>query len=200
MVIKGLFIPCPRWWALVFLIGVQAMPLPAQEFGPRQGLLLGSGAISPGFMLHRSMTNIYVSGHLEYFVDEAVSIRGRGAWYVDAQQEPALLRENSQLSAGPWFHTGKGRLDLHAGFEPGISFTSLVIGTGRHVDVPPGGRDREISHALLERRIAYQLAGCIKETETAPTPLPDDGQVGARDLAKSGAHCTVGGALRANTR
>jgi hypothetical protein len=131
MVIKGLFIPCPRWWALVFLIGVQAMPLPAQEFGPRQGLLLGSGAISPGFMLHRSMTNIYVSGHLEYFVDEAVSIRGRGAWYVDAQQEPALLRENSQLSAGPWFHTGKGRLDLHAGFEPGISFTSLVIGTGR---------------------------------------------------------------------
>lgn len=119
--------PIRRWsLGLLLFIGLHAVPVSAQEDGPRKGLLLGSGAISPGFMVQRPMTNIYVSGHLEYFLEEAVSIRGRGAWYVDAQQEPALLRENSQLSFGPWFHTGKGRLDLHAGLEPGISFTSLT--------------------------------------------------------------------------
>ncbi len=121
------------WWSMVpvLFICLQAMPLVAQDDGTRKGLLLGSGGISPGFMMQRPLTNIYVSGHLEYFLEEAVSFRGRGAWYVDAQQEPALLRENSQISFGPWLHTGKGRLDLHAGLEPGISFTSLVDARGR---------------------------------------------------------------------
>lgn len=116
---------------LLLVIALHVVPVAGQDVGPRQGLLLGSGAISPGFMVQQPVTNIYVSGQLAYFLEEAVSIQGRGAWYADAQQEPALLRENSQLSFGPWFHTGSGRLDLHAGLEPGISFTSLVDARAR---------------------------------------------------------------------
>jgi hypothetical protein len=105
----------------------------AQEPLPRKGLLLGSGAIAPGFMLQQPITNIYVVGRLEYFLEERVSIRGRAAWYVDAQQEYPLLAQNSQLSFGPYFHWGSHRLDVHVGLEPGISFTQPtppMIGLG----------------------------------------------------------------------
>lgn len=86
------------------------------------GLLRGSAAISPGFSLDRSMTNIYVNGKLEYFTDDRLSFRGESFWYIDSQRKPAFLAQNSQIAAGPFYHWGRGRLDAALGFEAGISF------------------------------------------------------------------------------
>jgi hypothetical protein len=85
------------------------------------GLLRASGAISPGFMLDAPVTNIYVNGKLEYFLEDRISFRGEGFWYVDSQQDPALMDQNSQITFGPFYHHGQGRADLALGFEAGLS-------------------------------------------------------------------------------
>jgi hypothetical protein len=92
----------------------------------RRGLIMASGAIDPGFMLHQPFTNIYVTGQLAWFAEERISFRGQGSWFVDSQQTPALLKRNDQLSAGVFYHFGKDRVDLNVGVEPGISFTQLT--------------------------------------------------------------------------
>ncbi len=85
------------------------------------GLLRGSAAISPGFMVHEQANNFYLSGKLEYFIDARISFRGEGFLFRGDQHEPALLAQNSQLAFGPFYHFAKGRSDLAFGFEPGLS-------------------------------------------------------------------------------
>ncbi len=85
------------------------------------GLLRASATISPGFMLHAPITNLYVNGRIEYFTNERTSFRGDSFWYIDAQQQKALLTQNSQFAFGPFYHVGSGRLDLALGFEAGLS-------------------------------------------------------------------------------
>lgn len=102
---------------------------PAQEEPPfiGKGLLRGSGAISPGFLLDASTTSIYVNGKLEYFVEDRISFRGEGFWYVDSQQEDSPIARNSQVAFGPFYHWIHGRLDLALGMEAGISLTQPGI-------------------------------------------------------------------------
>lgn len=111
------------------LAGLVGVASAAQEPMERAGLLLGSATIAPGLMVQHEITNIYLIGDLAYFVENDLSFRGRGTWYMDAQQDPALLAANSRISFGPWFHTGRGRLDLHAGFEPGVAFARPALPT-----------------------------------------------------------------------
>lgn len=85
------------------------------------GLLRASGAISPGFMLDAPVTNIYVNGKLEYFIEDRISFRGEGFWYIDSQQASSVMDQNSQVNFGPFHHFGQGRADLAIGFEAGLS-------------------------------------------------------------------------------
>lgn len=86
-------------------------------------MLKASATLSPGFMLGQSQNNIYVNGHLEYFAEERVSLRGDGFWFTGAQQKPQLLKENSTLLFGGLYHFHKNRLDLFAGLQTGMGFT-----------------------------------------------------------------------------
>lgn len=94
-----------------------------------KGLLRGSGAISPGFMMDASGTNIYLNGKLEYFAEDRLSFRGEGFWYQGSQQDDPLLARNNQITFGPFYHFVHGRLDASVGFEPGIS----IVQPGRPV-------------------------------------------------------------------
>ena len=98
--------------------------LVAQEARPwtERGLLRGSASICPGIPVNGEGTNIYVGGRLEYFLEDVVSIRGEGFWYIDNQQQDAFLAQNSQITFGPFYHIIKDRVDLAFGFEPGLSF------------------------------------------------------------------------------
>jgi hypothetical protein len=108
------------------LLGTSSIAHAQEElWTQRRGLITATGTITPGFLLQQPITNIYLSGHLEWFAEERISFRGRGSWFVDSQQDPALLRRNDQVSAGAYYHFGKDRLDIHAGLEPGISFAQL---------------------------------------------------------------------------
>jgi hypothetical protein len=90
-----------------------------------RGLVSAAASIGPGLMLDRPTTNIYVTGDWNLFIEDRISLRGQGSWFIDAQQDSSLLKQNSQLSFGPFYHWVKGRSDLSAGLMPGISLTQL---------------------------------------------------------------------------
>jgi hypothetical protein len=92
-----------------------------------KGLLKATSTISPGFMLSETRTNIYLAGELEYFVEERVSLRGDGFWYLGSQQNPDLLRQNSSVYWGAAYHFRKNRTDLFIGVQPGLSLTQMVV-------------------------------------------------------------------------
>ena len=88
-----------------------------------KNMLKASATLSPGYMLSETQTNIYVHGHLEYFAEEKVSLRGDGFWFTGAQQKPSLLKENSTLLFGGLYHFHKNRFDYFVGLQTGMSFT-----------------------------------------------------------------------------
>jgi len=88
-----------------------------------RGMLKGSATLAPGFMMAQTQTNIYVHGHLEYFPEEKVSLRGEGFWFTGAQQKPALLKENSSFLFGGLYHFHKNRFDYFIGLQTGMAFT-----------------------------------------------------------------------------
>lgn len=118
-----------------------AAAAPAQDTASWRGagLLRASAAISPGFMLDAPATDIYLNGKLEYFLEDRLSFRGEAFWYVDSQQDPAPLAQNSQLGFGPFLHLGRGRGDLALGFEAGLSLVqpALPVAEGAATGVNP---------------------------------------------------------------
>jgi len=88
-----------------------------------KSMLKGSATLAPGFMLAQAQNNIYVHGHLEYFPEEKVSLRGEAFWFTGAQQKPQLLNENSSFLFGGLYHFHKKRFDYFIGLQTGASFT-----------------------------------------------------------------------------
>jgi hypothetical protein len=88
-----------------------------------KGLLKATATISPGFMLNHPITNIYVSGELEYFLEKRISVRGDGLWYRDSQENIPLLKQNSLVYFGALYHFSKNKHDLFLGLQPGFSIT-----------------------------------------------------------------------------
>ena len=92
----------------------------AQENEPfvRRGLLKATATISPSFMLNRNINNIYVSGELEYFLENKISVRGDCFWYRDSQQDIPFLKQNSIIFFGALYHFSKKKHDLFIGIQP----------------------------------------------------------------------------------
>lgn len=111
--------------ALIALIQVVFLQLNAQELYIRQGLIKASATISPGKMLNRPTSTIYLSGFAEYHVEKNVSLRGETFWYVDgesANANPDLHFDRaSRTYFGVFYHLNKRNWDNYLGFQPGIS-------------------------------------------------------------------------------
>jgi len=84
----------------------------------RKGLLKATATISPSFMINRNINNIYVSGELEYFLENKISVRGDCFWYRDSQQDIPFLKENSMIFFGALYHFSKKKHDLFIGIQP----------------------------------------------------------------------------------
>src|SRR5688500_4741322 len=102
---------------ICFLLSVFTMCAQEKEFKTK-GMLKATSTISPGFMLGQTRTNIYLAGELEYFIEEKVSVRGDGFWYLGSQQNPDLLRQNSSVYWGAAYHIKKKRTDFFVGLQP----------------------------------------------------------------------------------
>src|ERR1035437_8544222 len=99
------------------------------------GLLKGTATISPAFMLNHPIENIYINGELEYFTESRISFRGDVYWFLNSQQKPALLNQNSFIVSGALYHFPKNNFDYFIGFQPGVS---LVQPNVVYVHAGPG--------------------------------------------------------------
>lgn len=118
--LKGLFM-----LSLVLLFGLQVQ---AQEDIVKQkhGMLKFTGGIEPGYMFSPRLLNLYLSGHLEYYLQERVSVRGDIYYFVDTQGGDAQLLANHGLFFGAAYHfLDKPVVDPYLGFQPGVQLTRV---------------------------------------------------------------------------
>ncbi len=115
-----------RWKISVIIFFISVCSFIAQEKKDfhYKGLLNVTGTIAPGFRLSDGATTMSLHGYLEYFMEENVSWRGDGFYYMGEQRKPASLYRNSTLKWGAFYHFHKptGKLDFYLGFQPGVNF------------------------------------------------------------------------------
>jgi hypothetical protein len=91
----------------------------------KRGLLKASATISPGKMLQNKANSIYISGFLEYALNDRYSLRGEVFQFVDASYSDASLLEPlfmNRLYFGAFRHFGKKNLKFYLGAQHGMSF------------------------------------------------------------------------------
>jgi hypothetical protein len=96
----------------------------AQQKISKKHFLKANLTISPGFLLEQKVTNLYLHGHLEYYPEEKISLRGDSYLYLDSQQEE-LFSQHHSLFLGGFYHFLKGKADPFVGFQPGMSISQL---------------------------------------------------------------------------
>jgi hypothetical protein len=91
-----------------------------------KGLFSGKGTLAIGLPTAYSGTNMYISGNLEYYLEENISFRG-GIWiFLGTSGAEDLFAKNSTLFTGFYYHfKTKNNIDPFVGLEPGISWTQL---------------------------------------------------------------------------
>ena len=106
-----------------------------------KGLLRAQATISPGFMLKEGITNIYIHGDLEYYVEDNISVRGDSYYYLNTieDKKPFIVNNSSFLGAVYHFPTASS-LDPYIGIQPGIAYsqanTQLLIDDNRATTNP----------------------------------------------------------------
>ena len=108
----------------------------------KRGLLKASATISPGKMLQNKANSIYISGFLEYALNDRYSLRGDVFQFVDASYSDASLLEPlfmNRLYFGAFRHFGKKNLKFYLGAQHGMTFMQYYhsFSQGRKFSVEP---------------------------------------------------------------
>ena len=90
-------------------------------------LLRAQATISPGFMLRTSSNNIYIHGNLEYYLDETISLRGDGYYFVSSLGNTDHFTMHHSFFSGASYHfKTKNHFDPYFGIQPGLSITQAI--------------------------------------------------------------------------
>ncbi|TAL57789.1 MAG: hypothetical protein EPN85_13215, partial [Bacteroidetes bacterium] len=91
-----------------------------------KGLFAGKGTLAAGQMTAFKATNSYVSGNLEYYLDDNISFRGGLYFFLGTSNAAHPFSKNSTCFTGFYYHfKTNNHFDPYIGFEPGISWTQL---------------------------------------------------------------------------
>ena len=92
----------------------------------RKGLAAGKGTLAMGMPVNYEGTNMYVSGNLQYYVEENISYRGEIWFFLASAGEKNLFKQNSTLFTNFNYHVKtKNNIDPYIGIGPGFSWTQL---------------------------------------------------------------------------
>jgi hypothetical protein len=114
-------------------LGLAGFAASAQEPLPwaGKGTVRAAATFSYGHLLRdRRDDSNYLSGKLEAFVEDRVSLRGEAFWFTGGSYRQDLYDGNSLLCAGPFWNWHIGRLNPAIGFQPGISIARASERTG----------------------------------------------------------------------
>lgn len=90
------------------------------------GLLSGKGTLAVGLPKAYSGANAYVSGNLEYYLENNISVKG-GVWiFLGTSGEENTFSKNATLFTGFYYHfPTQNAFDPYFGFEPGVNWSQL---------------------------------------------------------------------------
>lgn len=109
---------------LLLFVAITSFSQPIVE--SRKGNLRTQGNIAGGYLFSQKAAGAYLTGDLDLFIDERVSISGAG-WYGFKTGENDLgLYRNHAVFGGFNFHpVRKGRWDPFMGFSPGVGIAEI---------------------------------------------------------------------------
>lgn len=106
---------------IICLLLVSIIDLWAQEDKvlSKDGMLRATAGIEPGILLNSGQLTTYISGLLEYHLQERVSVRGDVSMYFNLNNSSLL--DNHGLYFGALYHfTDKALIDPYIGLQPGV--------------------------------------------------------------------------------
>jgi len=114
-----------RMMTVMCLISLNGMA--QQEVYVRPGLLRSSLTFSPSAKLNNSTTNYYLTGFLEGYIGDNLSIRGETHYLLGADngELSPFFKSSIRTSFGIQYHKNVKNFDSYIGFLPSVSFSQL---------------------------------------------------------------------------
>jgi len=105
---------------------VPASSLPENNQFIHKGLIRAQGTISLGSMFKPAVTNVYIYGNVEGYLDPKISIRGDSYWFLNSLGSTKPFSFNHSIFFGGSYHLKtNNHFDPYIGLQPGISITQL---------------------------------------------------------------------------
>ncbi|MDQ3192860.1 MAG: hypothetical protein M3Q58_14800 [Bacteroidota bacterium] len=110
---------------IVILAVVICFSVKGQEIAfSKDGILRAQTTLSTGNMLHYKVTHIYLSGDLEYFLSEQISIKGESYYFLGSMMSNHFFKYNHSSFAGVSYHLLKNNIfDPYISIQPGAAFS-----------------------------------------------------------------------------
>lgn len=91
-------------------------------------LIRAHGTISPGYMTDGGYLQIYLHGAIEYYVDDRISLRGEGYYFLKSGSKYPWLQNHSVFSGASFHKMTRTHFDPYIGLQPGINISQLAFG------------------------------------------------------------------------
>ncbi len=91
-------------------------------------LLRTHGTISAGLMTDGGYLNIYLHGNIEYYIDDRISLRGDGFYFLKSGSGYPWLQNHSVFSGASFHKMTRNHFDPYIGLQPGINISQLAFG------------------------------------------------------------------------
>lgn len=114
----------------IFLVCFSSVIFAQQESGQfiHKHLVRVDASIVPGFMFKNNLSNVYINGNAEYYLDNRISFRGDMNYLMGStglSLDSIGLKDNHSVLVGAVFHIQtKGNFDPYIIIQPGITYAS----------------------------------------------------------------------------
>jgi hypothetical protein len=134
-----------RNYYIVALLVVLCPSLLAQQYNnqevrnpfERAKLFRTTLTFATGYMPKNQLNNLYLTGNIEYYTDNHISLRGDGMYFFNSMNQDKTLKMNHSIFSGAAYHFGEGTFDPFIGIQTGLAYTQCGI---VQQDQPPRGK------------------------------------------------------------
>lgn len=94
----------------------------------KEGLFRTQATLSSGNMIKHPVTHIYLSGDIEYYLTEQISIKGESYYFLGSMMNNHFFKYNHSSFAGISFHFLEKKIfDPYVSFQPGAAFSRVDL-------------------------------------------------------------------------
>jgi hypothetical protein len=110
------------------ILGVAGTSFSQEESGQyiHKGLFRSMGGIAPGIMLKENVSTVSLTGNVEYYIADNISLRGDSYFYMqgkDKSGKDPFEFNHSTFSGASYHFKTKNHFDPYFAFEPGIAIS-----------------------------------------------------------------------------